>query len=55
MDRSLSREEALALPGADHTYNGRCVGRVVNAHVDTGFEFLWHDPAGCEHEDAAKP
>jgi hypothetical protein len=54
MDHPLSRDEALAVPGADLTYNGRRVGRVTNAHVDTGFEFLWHDPAGCEHEDATK-
>jgi len=52
--RSFASDSLLAVPGADVTYDGRCVGRVVNAHVDTGLEFLLHDPAGCEHYDAAR-
>jgi hypothetical protein len=52
--RSFASDSSLAVPGADVTYDCRRVGQVVHAHVDTGFEFLWHDPAGCEHHDAAR-
>jgi hypothetical protein len=49
----MTQAEALAVPDAGLTCNGSCVGRpLVSADGRTfGFEFIYHAPAGCEHQD----
>jgi hypothetical protein len=48
--RCASQDQALQVPGAGLTYNGRCVGVIVDEHTDTKFRFLWH-AHDCEHRD----
>jgi hypothetical protein len=49
----MTQAEALAVPGAELTYNGSCVGRpLLSADGRTvGFEFIYHASGGCEHQD----
>jgi hypothetical protein len=57
-DERVGRDEraaALALRGAEPLMNGRCVGHVeLDERFGTVLVMDWHDPAGCEHEGAAK-
>ena len=49
----MTQAEALAVPDAGLTYNGSCVGRPLSADDGrtVGFEFIFHAPGGCEHQD----
>jgi hypothetical protein len=49
----MTQAEALAVPDAGLTYNGSCVGRPLIAFdgCTVGFEFIYHPPGGCEHQD----
>jgi hypothetical protein len=49
----VTQAEALAVPDAALTYNGSCVGRplITDDGRTVGFEFIYHAPGGCEHQD----
>lgn len=46
----MTKEEALAVEGAEPSLSGRCVGKLeyVEGYGAT-FRIFWHNPAGCEH------
>ena len=45
----MTKEEALAIDGAELSLSGRCVGRLEYTELGTTFHIFWHAPEGCEH------